>query len=160
MSSKEEVVVGIKARSVLWYLTFIGFAMNYMIRININIAIVDMISDEFKSNNRKVHLSECQSESSNNSTLLEMINPLTDKQIVTKKHYFSVERQILDHFEVSDIQLEKPESQLMTLCRSNTSPTASHGTPSDRTRCRALFSSFTGQHNCQAAFLPHVMAQS
>jgi hypothetical protein len=24
--------VGIKARSVLWYLTFVGFAMNYMIR--------------------------------------------------------------------------------------------------------------------------------
>lgn len=103
MSSKEEVVVGIKARSVLWYLTFIGFAMNYMIRININIAIVDMISDEFKSNNRKVHLSECKSESSNNSTLFELINPQTDKEIVAKKHYFSVERQILDYFEVSDV---------------------------------------------------------
>jgi hypothetical protein len=27
-----EETVGIKARSVLWYLTFVGFAMNYMIR--------------------------------------------------------------------------------------------------------------------------------
>lgn len=27
-----EETVGVKARSVLWYLTFVGFAMNYMIR--------------------------------------------------------------------------------------------------------------------------------
>ncbi|XP_061393381.1 sialin-like, partial [Musca vetustissima] len=32
-----------QARTVLWYLVFFGFALNYMIRINLNIAIVEMV---------------------------------------------------------------------------------------------------------------------
>uniref|UniRef100_A0A8D8MGG1 Sialin n=1 Tax=Culex pipiens TaxID=7175 RepID=A0A8D8MGG1_CULPI len=31
------------ARTVLWYLVFVGFAVNYMIRINMNITIVTMV---------------------------------------------------------------------------------------------------------------------
>uniref|UniRef100_A0A182WF31 Major facilitator superfamily (MFS) profile domain-containing protein n=1 Tax=Anopheles minimus TaxID=112268 RepID=A0A182WF31_9DIPT len=38
--AKEE---GISARTTLWYLVFVGFAVNYMIRINANITIVAMI---------------------------------------------------------------------------------------------------------------------
>uniref|UniRef100_A0AAG5DIP9 Major facilitator superfamily (MFS) profile domain-containing protein n=1 Tax=Anopheles atroparvus TaxID=41427 RepID=A0AAG5DIP9_ANOAO len=38
--AKEE---GINARTTLWYLVFVGFAVNYMIRINTNITIVAMI---------------------------------------------------------------------------------------------------------------------
>ncbi|XP_050080465.1 sialin [Anopheles maculipalpis] len=38
--AKEE---GISTRSTLWYLVFVGFAVNYMIRINTNITIVAMI---------------------------------------------------------------------------------------------------------------------
>uniref|UniRef100_A0A1I8NQV3 Major facilitator superfamily (MFS) profile domain-containing protein n=1 Tax=Stomoxys calcitrans TaxID=35570 RepID=A0A1I8NQV3_STOCA len=34
----------VQARSVLWYLVFIGFAVNYMIRINLNITIVEMVT--------------------------------------------------------------------------------------------------------------------
>ncbi|KAL5289466.1 NaPi-T family protein [Megaselia abdita] len=33
----------VEARTVLWYLVFFGFAINYMIRINLNIAIVQMV---------------------------------------------------------------------------------------------------------------------
>ncbi|KAM8711619.1 hypothetical protein ACLKA7_012174 [Drosophila subpalustris] len=33
----------VEARTVLWYMTFIGFIVNYMLRINLNITIVDMI---------------------------------------------------------------------------------------------------------------------
>lgn len=33
----------VKARTVLWYLVFVGFAVNYMIRINLNITIVEMV---------------------------------------------------------------------------------------------------------------------
>ncbi|XP_061393380.1 sialin-like [Musca vetustissima] len=33
----------VQARTVLWYLVFIGFAVNYMIRINLNITIVEMV---------------------------------------------------------------------------------------------------------------------
>lgn len=30
---EKEGAIGVKARSVLWYLTFFGFAINYVIRI-------------------------------------------------------------------------------------------------------------------------------
>lgn len=33
----------VQARTVLWYVVFCGFAVNYMIRININIAMVSMV---------------------------------------------------------------------------------------------------------------------
>lgn len=33
----------VQARTVLWYLVFVGFAVNYMIRINLNITIVEMV---------------------------------------------------------------------------------------------------------------------
>ncbi|XP_050301012.1 sialin [Anthonomus grandis grandis] len=38
------------ARNVLWYLVFFGFAVNYMIRINLNIAIVAMVQAKPKNN--------------------------------------------------------------------------------------------------------------
>lgn len=38
------------ARNVLWYLVFFGFAVNYMIRINLNIAIVAMIQPKARDN--------------------------------------------------------------------------------------------------------------
>jgi hypothetical protein len=99
MVSKEEVV-GVKARSVLWYLTFIGFAMNYMIRININIAIVDMISSEYKV--KGVFMSECSN--LNNSTLYDIrnvVSTLSNEQQIVAKDYVSLERQFLDYLGVS-----------------------------------------------------------
>lgn len=48
---------GTKARTVLWYLTFFCFAINFMLRVNVNISIVDMISDEFKAT--KISVSDC-----------------------------------------------------------------------------------------------------
>lgn len=95
MQDKEKVNeddVGIKARSVLWYLTFIGFAMNYMIRININIAIVDMISPEYKS--AAVTSSECFS---SNITISKNESLMLDHS----EKYVSFEKRILDYFGVS-----------------------------------------------------------
>ncbi|XP_058117294.1 sialin [Anopheles ziemanni] len=46
---------GISARTTLWYLVFVGFAVNYMIRINTNITIVAMIKQsetEFVGNTK------------------------------------------------------------------------------------------------------------
>lgn len=34
----------VNCRTVLWYVTFVGFMVNYVYRININIAIVEMVS--------------------------------------------------------------------------------------------------------------------
>ncbi|XP_057661468.1 sialin-like [Diorhabda carinulata] len=39
-----------RTRDVLWHLVFIGFAVNYMIRLNLNIAIVSMIRPKLKDN--------------------------------------------------------------------------------------------------------------
>lgn len=86
--------VGVRARSVLWYLTFIGFAMNYMIRININIAIVDMISPKYKGHSPTTS-GECFSAqnismSSNGSFMMDH-----------NEKFISIERRILDYFGVS-----------------------------------------------------------
>nr|CAD7402565.1 unnamed protein product [Timema cristinae] len=48
------------ARDVLWYVVFFGFAINYMVRININIAIVSMVRPRrAEPSNTKVNVSEC-----------------------------------------------------------------------------------------------------
>ncbi|CAG9761573.1 unnamed protein product [Ceutorhynchus assimilis] len=51
---EEEAIIEVKeccsTRDVLWYLVFTGFAVNYMIRINLNIAIVAMIQAKPKDN--------------------------------------------------------------------------------------------------------------
>ncbi|PSN34790.1 hypothetical protein C0J52_06210 [Blattella germanica] len=46
-------------RTVLWFLVFIGFAVNYMIRLNINIAIVSMVRRQSSKLNNISHSSEC-----------------------------------------------------------------------------------------------------
>lgn len=68
------------ARGVLWYLVFFGFAVNYMIRINLNIAIVAMIQPKPSSN---VSLtSECLARdlevvpSPQNNSPLNVVSPL------------------------------------------------------------------------------------
>lgn len=48
----------INCRTVLWCVTFVGFMVNYMYRININIAIVEMISTK-KPTVSNDHTSEC-----------------------------------------------------------------------------------------------------
>lgn len=94
----EEGQIGIKARTVLWYLTFVGFAMNYMIRININIAIVDMISEEFRGNTKVVQ-SECFSvANSTNETFYEI---LEEEKIENTRKFISFERRFLDFMKVN-----------------------------------------------------------
>ena len=43
--------IGFKSRSVLWYLTFFGFAINYIVRINASITIVDMVDANYRNLN-------------------------------------------------------------------------------------------------------------
>jgi hypothetical protein len=92
----EEDEVGIKARSVLWYLSFIGFAMNYMIRINVNIAIVDMIAPEFKG--KSATSSECFE--FENTTVAFNESESLDHDV----KYVSYEKRFLDYIEVSSVQ--------------------------------------------------------
>ncbi|XP_050423978.1 vesicular glutamate transporter 1-like [Adelges cooleyi] len=46
-------------RTILWYMTFWGFAMNYMLRMNLNIAIVSMVRSVPKIENTTAPVSEC-----------------------------------------------------------------------------------------------------
>lgn len=103
----------IRARTVLWYLVFCGFAVNYMIRITVNIAIVDMISQK-KVTNKTVHVSECfvnenvinQSTSivfdrmiSQNSSSTIGVNALHNN-VNSEGMRFSLERQVLQFLQV------------------------------------------------------------
>lgn len=93
---KEEETAGPRARSVLWYLTFFGFAINYIIRINASIAIVDMIDVNYKSAiNKTIVTSECIVER-NLSTSPELGN-----EINLDDKYVSLERRFLDFLGVS-----------------------------------------------------------
>nr|CAH7739832.1 unnamed protein product [Callosobruchus chinensis] len=47
---KEDTTQCCSTRNVLWYLVFSGFAVNYLIRINLNIALVSMVLPRPKSN--------------------------------------------------------------------------------------------------------------
>ncbi|VVC32474.1 Major facilitator superfamily,Major facilitator superfamily domain [Cinara cedri] len=40
-------------RTILWYMTFWGFGMNFMLRMNLNIAIVSMVRNSVKTSNDK-----------------------------------------------------------------------------------------------------------
>lgn len=60
-SSRDEVVVkkpSIDCRTVLWYVSFVGFMVNYMYQININIAIIEMVPAR-KSPDANHQRSEC-----------------------------------------------------------------------------------------------------
>ena len=46
-------------RNVLWYLVFAGFGVNYMVRINLNIAIVSMVDGASRKGNVARNSSEC-----------------------------------------------------------------------------------------------------
>ncbi|KAK9745456.1 Major Facilitator Superfamily [Popillia japonica] len=62
----------ISARTVLWHVVFAGFAVNYMIRLNLNIAIVSMV--KYKTNKDvDVTSSECFSRNST-SVIAKNIN--------------------------------------------------------------------------------------
>lgn len=93
MEIPKEGSIGIKSRTVLWYLTFSGFAINYIIRVNVPIAIVDMIDANYKktASNRTVVTSECIA--AINMTSTELVNELN---LVEESKYVSMERRLLD----------------------------------------------------------------
>lgn len=59
-------------RTILWYMTFWGFAMNFMLRMNLNIAIVSMVRHTAKTNilNEKLQIQLYENQSSLNTSFL------------------------------------------------------------------------------------------
>lgn len=110
--------IGVKARTVLWYLTFVGFAVNYMIRINTSISIVDMIDGNFK---RSSNVSDLVSECIANETFSVIGNEsswddgfVATTSLPQSMKHVSVERKLLDYLEV--ILEEIPEIKWINLC--------------------------------------------
>lgn len=99
----EEEIEGIKARTVLWYMTFFGFAVNYVIRINANIAIVDMIDLNYKrnlnENKTTIVTAECYDTDFANSTNVNEGSMATTENDRSNR-FMSIERRILDFLEV------------------------------------------------------------
>lgn len=132
-----EETVGIKTRSVLWWLTFFGFAMNYIIRINVNIAIVDMISSEFKGKN--IVMSECIGfVNATNVTFYEVSEGEQHEAVVYEKTYISLERRLLDFIGVCGKRLSENHGIIYgfcLFCRLNMKKTDSNGTRRHKTKC-------------------------
>lgn len=92
-----------KQRTILWYLVFVGFSVNYMIRINVNIAIVDMLSSRYgamKPATVNSSVSECFAR---NSTAFQDVNATASTLMHHEKStkFPSLERKILDSLGVS-----------------------------------------------------------
>lgn len=80
----------INARTVLWYLSFFGFAINYMLRVNINIAITEMTVKQ----NKSIEKAECVAiQSSNVTEQSQILNLLAANEL-------SFEQRLLDSFGV------------------------------------------------------------
>lgn len=73
---------------------FVGFSVNYMIRINVNISIVDMIDENFrKVTNNSLVESECIVATNGSFTTNE---PLNVSMVEVKARFPSLERILLD----------------------------------------------------------------
>ncbi|XP_067628286.1 sialin [Eurosta solidaginis] len=108
-------MVEVQARRVLWYLVFTGFAVNYMIRINLNITIVEMIATKAKSasvysvpatnlTQNSLSNNSHNQESINNSRLNASLSSERPVLLVPKKVKYSLEKHI---FQVLGIQYDR-----------------------------------------------------
>lgn len=149
---EREGSIGVKARTVLWYLTFFGFAINYIIRINASIAIVDMIDVNFKksSSNKTIVTSECIAEA-NLTISPELSNEIN---LDDNSKYISLERRLLDSLKVS--HEHNAHAYKVNLAheshRLNTSATVSNGTNISSRSCLDRSSGCIGFRSCPAEF--------
>lgn len=89
----------INARTVLWYFSFVGFAINYMLRVNINIAITEMIISASTATHSTIN-SECVADSFVNETISNGTSALINA-IATQPIELSWEQNLLGYFGVS-----------------------------------------------------------
>lgn len=89
-------------RTILWYLVFTGFALQFMIRIILNIAIVDMVLIK-KTNNVSINVTETSycydGKELQHTTIIQLAAAAeVDEDNINKR--FSIERWLLDKFNV------------------------------------------------------------
>ncbi|EDW01400.1 sialin [Drosophila grimshawi] len=90
--------MAVEARTVLWYMTFVGFIVNYMLRINLNITIVDMIAGAGEPKSALTHnltqLGNGNASSANSSHLMAAVSTQNASGHHTEP--YSLERWFLD----------------------------------------------------------------
>lgn len=91
----------INTRTVLWIMVFLGFGVNFMMRVNINIAIVDMIKDRsdivgFYKNETVPKCIDRRNIDSNSTDLDVDINVFQLFENRTRNKFYSIERELLD----------------------------------------------------------------
>lgn len=95
----------IKQRNILWYLVFAGFSVNYMIRCNLNIAIIDMVDPAHLKKSGANTTSECferTADNEKNSSSI-IIDTSTNFTLITTRDVapsLSLERLLLDFLSV------------------------------------------------------------
>ena len=90
---ESEGTVGIKKRTIIWFLAFSGFAVNFVITNNVPFAIINMVDSNFQSSN----------ESNQDLQLIQEMNNETnvDEHPVDIAQFISLERRLLDFLNVS-----------------------------------------------------------
>lgn len=63
----------ISERTILWYMAFWGFGMNFMLRMNLNIAIVSMVRSSERTNDNELLKNEIDT-NQNSSIRSHLVN--------------------------------------------------------------------------------------
>lgn len=100
--------VKVKQRTILWFLVFTGFSINYMIRINVNIALIDMLDSVYKKPSNTPNVSiECVD--TTNDVYTNDTENLNNDLIENEHTRLSLERRLLDFLSV----IEKNVTQFL-----------------------------------------------
>lgn len=92
----------INARTVLWYFSFVGFALNYMLRVNINIAITEMVTLNESKHTHQTGACMVNGLALSNTTMFN--SNLTSSMVAAISSHpisYTMEQHILDFFGVS-----------------------------------------------------------
>lgn len=92
----------INARTVLWYFSFVGFAINYMLRVSINIAITEMVAVNQSKHINQMGACMIDGLAHINTTMIN--SNLTSSMVAAISSHpisYTMEQHILDFFGVS-----------------------------------------------------------
>lgn len=103
----------ISVKTVLWYIVFTGFAVNYMTRVNLNIAIVSMVKHKPNKNLEAVS-TECLGNAST-SVISRNINESSVDNIIANTTTF--DDTVIDTKEVSFSQNPSRHFFIRGICR-------------------------------------------
>lgn len=91
----KEEACGIKTRTIIWYLAFFGFAINFVITNNVPFAIINMVDPNFRSNESQLITEFIEQNISTPSEISNKIN------LIETTKYVSLEQKLLGLLSVS-----------------------------------------------------------